>query len=208
MSRIHALRDRRAQNASHLHGNVRKQRQMRSKRRLPARNDEYMSRRWAGLVHKKSHVQTGMPRYKTTDVESLARYESIAWFADLPRSFVQDACFGCGCTKECENKGKNVCIPTYDRSFVCTCRDWGAKWSNGGPIEGMKCTNIREPLNATNQYLCLPISTPFNLAWSRDGIPNGLNASDCIQWKFDDYRTKNNYLCQSKIINHVKKLIN
>ncbi|XP_065843026.1 uncharacterized protein [Oscarella lobularis] len=115
---------------------------------------------------------------------------------DLPRSFVQDACFGCGCTKECENKGKNVCIPTYDRSFVCTCRDWGAKWSNGGPIEGMKCTNIREPLNATNQYLCLPISTPFNLAWSRDGIPNGLNASDCIQWKFDDYRTKNNYLCQ------------
>jgi hypothetical protein len=88
-------------------------------------------------------------------------------------------------------------------NYLCSAKDFGLKWSSAGPIEGMRCTQIQEPAEPPahswdNNYLCLPDSSPLELAWSAEGrIPE----KKCIQMgergdRHGEYQGwRNNYLC-------------
>ena len=63
----------------------------------------------------------------------------------------------------------------------------------------MKCTHIEEraePDNHTwlDNFLCVPIDSPFNFKWSSAGPIEGLK---CVQWlePSDPHTWHDNYLC-------------
>jgi PKD repeat protein len=78
--------------------------------------------------------------------------------------------------------GMNYCVafnepadpaPWAD-NYLCSTKDFGMKWSAAGPIAGMRCTQITEPAEPvehgwTDDYLCVPESSPLELKWSNAG---------------------------------------
>lgn len=62
----------------------------------------------------------------------------------------------------------------WSDNYLCSSRDLGIQWSAAGPIAGMRCTQITEPAEPvehgwTDNYLCVPESSPLELAWSNTG---------------------------------------
>ncbi|XP_065654048.1 uncharacterized protein LOC100210662 isoform X5 [Hydra vulgaris] len=83
-------------------------------------------------------------------------------------------------------------------------RKIGMKWSDKGPINKMKCTLITEPLEERKKswfdnYLCLPISSPFNFTWSYEGPIENLS---CIMWYAKNGKDgwDNNFLCAKESV--------
>jgi hypothetical protein len=59
-------------------------------------------------------------------------------------------------------------------NYLCSVQDFGLQWSSAGPLEGMRCTQIQEPAEPPihgweDNYLCVPASSPLELAWSAEG---------------------------------------
>jgi hypothetical protein len=84
---------------------------------------------------------------------------------------------------------------------LCTSQDLGIKWSNGGQISGMRCTQIIESAEPTghtwyDNYLCVPNTSPLTFQWSSNGPISGLS---CIQISEpSDHDTwGDNYLCET-----------
>jgi len=78
-------------------------------------------------------------------------------------------------------KGMN-CVQVYEPedpdpwadNYLCSSRDLGIQWSAAGSIAGMRCTQITEPREPakhgwTDNYLCVPESSPLELEWSNRG---------------------------------------
>ncbi len=64
--------------------------------------------------------------------------------------------------------------PAWSDNYLCSSRDLGIQWSAAGPIAGMRCTQITEPAEPvehgwTDNYLCVPESSPLELEWSNTG---------------------------------------
>jgi PKD repeat protein len=62
----------------------------------------------------------------------------------------------------------------WSDNYLCSSRDLGIQWSAAGPIAGMRCTQITEPAEPvehgwTDNYLCVPESSPLELEWSNTG---------------------------------------
>ncbi|XP_063693348.1 uncharacterized protein LOC134825137 [Bolinopsis microptera] len=91
---------------------------------------------------------------------------------------------------------------TWEDNFFCWkngLADPGLRWSMAGEIEGQKCVQITEaadPDTWTDNYICLPLDTPYDLKWSSAGPLEGL---ECIQWlePADPDTWDDNYLCHS-----------
>ncbi|MEZ4405999.1 MAG: phospholipase D-like domain-containing protein [Polyangiales bacterium] len=70
----------------------------------------------------------------------------------------------------------------WSDNHVCSTVDMGLRWSNSGPIAGMRCTAITEPGDPDgwgDNFLCLPNDSQFSLGWSNAGpIPGRL----CFPW--------------------------
>lgn len=69
-------------------------------------------------------------------------------------------------------------------NFLCSEGDLGLAWSHAGPIAGLRCTNVGEtaehdPKIWADNFVCLPTSSPWQLAWSTAGP---LPQKDCVQW--------------------------
>jgi serine protease len=97
----------------------------------------------------------------------------------------------------------------WSNNFVCVAKDHPAgawfKWSDNGPIDGMRCTQIYENAepegNAwTDNYVCVTEAHPggvgstFHFQWSEAGpIAN----KTCLQWNepADPHAWTDNYLC-------------
>jgi hypothetical protein len=82
----------------------------------------------------------------------------------------------------------------------------GIKWSQSGPISGMRCTQIYEPLDQytwTDNYLCVPYDSNLFFEWyhNEDDIPKHLR---CIQWfeGSDPQGWDNNYLCANSVLSN------
>jgi hypothetical protein len=77
--------------------------------------------------------------------------------------------------------------------------DHGIRWSNSGPIAGMRCTQIHEgaePAQHTwdDNYLCVPTSSPLQLAWSSAGPIAGRQCTQIYE-DADPHTWNDNYLC-------------
>jgi hypothetical protein len=90
---------------------------------------------------------------------------------------------------------------TWRDNYFCWRNDMndpGLRWSMAGPIAGQKCTQILEtadPQTWSDNYICLPLDTPYNFSWNSAGPIEG---KQCIQWlePADDAGTwSDNYLC-------------
>jgi Dual-action HEIGH metallo-peptidase len=84
-------------------------------------------------------------------------------------------------------------------NYLCSKVNFGIKWSNKGPIGGMRCTQIFEQAEPTahawfDNYLCVPNSSPLQLAWSQAGPIAG---KGCVQVHeaADPHAWADNYLC-------------
>lgn len=84
-------------------------------------------------------------------------------------------------------------------NYLCAQGDLGLKWSMAGPIAGMRCTQVLEPSEPasttwTDNYLCVPSSSPLNLQWSYAGPVAG---KSCVAWTEpgDPHTWSDNYLC-------------
>jgi PKD repeat protein len=88
-------------------------------------------------------------------------------------------------------EGMNYCVAftepadpaPWGDNYLCSSRDFGLKWSSAGPITGMRCTQITEPKEPvehgwTDNYLCVPESSPLELTWSSTGPIEG---KECIR---------------------------
>ncbi|HEV8717435.1 MAG TPA: PKD domain-containing protein [Candidatus Binatia bacterium] len=89
----------------------------------------------------------------------------------------------------------------WDNDYLCSYLDVGFKWSSAGPITGMRCTQITEPAEPaehgwTDNYLCVPESSPLELTWSNAGPVAG---KKCLRIgaSRDRHGWKNNALCYS-----------
>jgi len=77
----------------------------------------------------------------------------------------------------------------------------GIKWSSSGKISGMRCTQITEPAEGrswTDNYLCVPHSSPLQFSWTSSGITRG---KACIKWRerADGDGWDDNFLCAPKV---------
>jgi hypothetical protein len=130
----------------------------------------------------------------------------------MPTS-IKDLCLSYDGTDRCKQKNFPFCtqVDVYDysngpwsRVYVCSCRDYGLKWSNYGPISNMVCTQINETVKTTwgeNRYVCIPKSWPFRLIWSSNGIPIGTESNQCMEWKIPGDRSwHGNYLCEGMVL--------
>ncbi|XP_032223331.2 SCO-spondin isoform X3 [Nematostella vectensis] len=105
-----------------------------------------------------------------------------------------------------------ICLRTYERFDYFT---WGRylfcspddkkdplfDWSDSGPLPGMKCTRIYNPVESRfnlktwdNNFLCTPKNSPYNLEWSRTGPIEG---QACLRWRPKSGRDgwDNSWLC-------------
>ena len=93
---------------------------------------------------------------------------------------------------------------TWEDNFFCWkngLADPGLRWSMAGAIKGQKCVQITEtadPHTWTDNYICLPLDTPYDLKWNSAGPLEGL---ECIQWlePADPDTWDDNYLCFEKM---------
>lgn len=122
---------------------------------------------------------------------------------------IDDLCFSWDGTDRCEREGKSFCTHIdvkdhfngpWSKVYICSCKDYGMRWSNYGPISGMKCAGVFEPLKATwgqDRHLCVPEWWSFALVWSHNGIPAGVMSSDCMEWTIPgDGFWSENHLCK------------
>lgn len=83
-------------------------------------------------------------------------------------------------------------------NYFCSNSDRGLKWSANGPIAGMKCTLINEPIDEEeaawkNNYICVPSTSNINFEWSWLGEIDG---KQCTPWNEPaDIAWGNNNLC-------------
>jgi hypothetical protein len=91
-------------------------------------------------------------------------------------------------------------------NYLCSVEDFGIRWSSAGPIAGMHCTQITEPAEPvehgwTDNYLCVPDSSPLELQWSTAGR---IAKQHCVPIKElrDRDGWKNNYLCYTLNAKH------
>ena len=93
---------------------------------------------------------------------------------------------------------------TWEDNFFCWkngLADPGLRWSMAGEIAGQKCVQITEtadPDTWTDNYICLPLDTPYDFKWNSAGPLEGL---ECIQWlePADPDTWDDNYLCLEKM---------
>ncbi|XP_065648482.1 tolloid-like protein 2 isoform X3 [Hydra vulgaris] len=78
------------------------------------------------------------------------------------------------------------------------------RWSDQGPINGMKCTQIMEPQEPQqnrwhDNFICIPSHSPYNFIWSYEGPIKNL---PCLQWFAKDGKDgwDNNFLCEKNNI--------
>ncbi|XP_062506576.1 uncharacterized protein LOC134183127 [Corticium candelabrum] len=121
---------------------------------------------------------------------------------------IEDFCFSWDGTDRCVRQGMPFCthIDVKDTTgpwksvYICSCKDWGMKWSNYGPISGMTCTWMSEPMKTwwgNQRYLCVPEWWSFSFIWSHSGIPMSIQSSDCMEWSISGDRSwKENHLCK------------
>ena len=87
---------------------------------------------------------------------------------------------------------------------MCSCKDYGMRWSNYGPIPNKKCVQISEPMKTEwgeNRYLCMPEQAGVALVWSHNGIPIGAQRSRCMEWRIPgDISWSENYLCGGMVL--------
>lgn len=114
----------------------------------------------------------------------------------------------------------STCIRTYERAsyfqwtnyYFCSRsgrRDINMKWSDNGPIRNMKCVLVNEPKEPRrngwhNNYLCVPMKSPYKFRWSHSGPIPGLS---CVQWfaKKGKEGWNDNYLCAPEFSADVTK---
>lgn len=94
--------------------------------------------------------------------------------------------------------------PSRNDNFFCSINDRGLKWSNNGPIAGMKCTLAFEDSDSnadawSNNYICLPSTSTINLEWSNGVTYVNTVLKTCTQWwepneSSDQYWT-DNFMC-------------
>jgi hypothetical protein len=85
---------------------------------------------------------------------------------------------------------------------LCTTKDIGLQWSSAGPIAGLRCTQISDPGEPeghgwTDNYLCLPETSPLELHWSTAGR---MKKMGCLQIKesADHDGWQNDWLCSTR----------
>ncbi|XP_032220869.2 uncharacterized protein LOC5520052 isoform X2 [Nematostella vectensis] len=105
------------------------------------------------------------------------------------------------------------CVRIYERSqysdwlnhMMC----WGLgrnrlltmRWSDSGPIMGLRCTQILEPKEGDggwlDNYFCVENDAPYNFEWSSRGPIAGLG---CVQWNAKKGKNgwNDNYLCAQR----------
>lgn len=107
---------------------------------------------------------------------------------------------------------RKMCIPIYERyqyiywakaklCWASTKRYIDVRWSDKGPVEDMRCTQIKQQSGKyqtggwENNYLCIR-NAPYNFRWSTNGPIKGLA---CIRWQNNAFAHRNlwqnNYLC-------------
>jgi len=79
----------------------------------------------------------------------------------------------------------------------------GIRWSNAGPIRGMRCIKINEPSEPhswDDNYLCVPYSSSLRFSWSCDGQ---LRGKTCLKWyeDADPHGWHDNFLCSNQAPN-------
>lgn len=87
-------------------------------------------------------------------------------------------------TGVCVNVDEPSDPDTWTDNFFCSAVDVGMKWSHGGTIAGMRCTNVTESADKSatawaDNFLCVPQDAPYTFTWSPAGrLPN----QDCVRW--------------------------
>lgn len=89
--------------------------------------------------------------------------------------------------------------PDWTNNYLCTRGDLGLRWSRGGAIVGMRCTQIHEAAEPASHgwgdnYLCVPTSSSYQLSWSNAGPIPG---RECVPFyePADPHTWSDNYLC-------------
>jgi len=88
---------------------------------------------------------------------------------------------------------------SWSDNFVCSAGDVGFRWSNAGPIDGMRCVNTAESADShavdwADNYACAPIDAPYELRWSSAGPIDGYQ---CVHFNepADSGSWTDNFLC-------------
>jgi hypothetical protein len=92
---------------------------------------------------------------------------------------------------------------TWGDNFLCSKADYGLRWSNAGPIEGMTCTNTAESSEANpaiwaDNFFCAPPQAPWKFSWSSAGPIAGRT---CVHWNetADPNSWSDNFLCAEPV---------
>ncbi|MDP1918104.1 MAG: M15 family metallopeptidase [Myxococcales bacterium] len=83
----------------------------------------------------------------------------------------------------------------WNDNFFCSDVDVGMRWSNAGPIAGMRCENVAEGAEAraaiwADNWLCVPEFSSTRFRWSSAGPIAGL---PCVRW-FEHSETSTTWL--------------
>lgn len=112
------------------------------------------------------------------------------------------SCDGPQAGQSCVNVAEPADPESWADNFVCTAQPWGLRWSNAGPIDGMRCTNVHESAEAhatawADNYLCAPRDAPLEFSWSSAGP---LAGKTCVQFNepSDPHSWGDNFLCYTQ----------
>lgn len=89
---------------------------------------------------------------------------------------------------------------SWTDNYLCSNGNQDIKWSYTGAIAGMRCTQIIEPSEPSgngwgNNYLCVPTTSPLQLAWSYTGRLSGYDGCTQFAETSDGDGWHDNYLC-------------
>jgi hypothetical protein len=84
------------------------------------------------------------------------------------------SCDGAQAGQQCVQLNEPSDPDTWTDNFLCTVNDYGFRWSNAGPIDGMDCTGVHEgaePLASVwaDNFFCTPKQSPWVASHSSAG---------------------------------------
>ncbi len=113
------------------------------------------------------------------------------------------SCDGTNVNQFCTKVDEPADPDSWSDNYFCSDTDWGMQWSNAGPIDGMVCTNVAESAENhasewSDNFLCVPEQSPFELAWSSAGPVAGMA---CAQWNepSDTHSWGDNFICSKAV---------
>ncbi len=100
----------------------------------------------------------------------------------------------------------------WNNNYFCASRDLGIRYSDAGPIPGMRCTGLSKPDDRSawwNNYLCVPTTSPWTFHWAHSAA-TALDhfyrkGRDCLVWtepsdpKWKAPGASPGYLCMDRL---------